>query len=303
MHHADAMTTPLLYAELLPNLQQVNVFIELHSPAIQATTSLCLSASGTLLTLHHELGENHESDISLPLPSPVKPPPPPPTVTNTQALTVIPGSKSWSRAFSLLSGKTFAPPEPDVNQVPWSAPELVSLNPGFNCAHCHAELLRPGKIKTWKDLPNHNWAEMMDFWHCHKPHEKGDTEKDKAATKRTNKANGRGIGGFAAEEGVGLVDLTFLLLNSRDVVGIEIVESEKVCDSWSFEVPFIFTSCFELMTSLIRRVKRRFRAISCSPRDRVPQWLSRPIQLPKINPPHVDIPDPLCLARNPKSSS
>lgn len=33
----------------------------------------------------------------------------------------------------------------------------------------------------WKDLPSGNWAEMMDFWHCHKPdpeggHEHGDGE-------------------------------------------------------------------------------------------------------------------------------
>lgn len=79
---------------------------------------------------------------------------------------------------------------------------------------------------------------MMDFWHCHKPHEKGDTEKDKAVKRRLARdaSSGRGIGGFIALEGVGLVDLTFFLVNRRDVGGVEVVKSEKVCDKEFLEL-------------------------------------------------------------------
>jgi len=69
-------------------------------------------------------------------------------------------------------------------------------------------VLSAGNIKTWKDLPCHNWAKMMDFWYCHKPYEKGDTEKDKAV-KAMERSLGRGVGGFVAPEGVGLVDLAW----------------------------------------------------------------------------------------------
>ena len=71
----------------------------------------------------------------------------------------------------------------------------------------------------------------MDFWHCHKPHQKGDTERDKAVKQRLTRdtSSGRGIGGFIAPEGVGLVDLTFFLVNRRDVGGVEVTEGEKVC--------------------------------------------------------------------------
>jgi len=71
---------------------------------------------------------------------------------------------------------------------------------------------------------------MMDFWYCHKPHEKGDTEKDKVVKRRLamERSSGRGVGGFVAPEGVGLVDLTFFLVNRRDIRGVEVAESQKV---------------------------------------------------------------------------
>jgi len=222
-------TTPLLYAELLRNLRQVNVFVDLPTPAA-STTRLSLDKRGSSLSLHHESAA-HKWDISLPLPSVVKTPLPAPSSPNLPPLSISPGATAWSKPLSLLHGDTSVRQEGDDNHVPWSAPELNSLHPAFNCVHCGAELLSEGKIKIWKDLPRHNWAEMMDFWHCHKPHQKGDTERDKAVKKRLARGtrSGGGIGGFVALEGVGLVDLTFFLVNRRDVGGVEVAEGEKVC--------------------------------------------------------------------------
>ncbi|RAK78706.1 HECT-type E3 ubiquitin transferase [Aspergillus fijiensis CBS 313.89] len=68
--------------------------------------------------------------------------------------------------------------------VPWRAPDM---RPGtrVRCRRCESVVLdqpaRSAEGWVWKDLPSGNWAEMMDFWHCHKPdpeggHEHGDGE-------------------------------------------------------------------------------------------------------------------------------
>ncbi|RPB25723.1 hypothetical protein L211DRAFT_98593 [Terfezia boudieri ATCC MYA-4762] len=220
-------TTPLLYAELLRNLRQVNVFIDLPTPAA-STTRLSLDKCGSTLSLHHE-SMAQKWDIILPLPSAVRAPLPAPSSPNLPPLSIPPGATAWSKSLLLLHGDTTAQQEDNDNHVPWSAPELNSLCLTVSCYHCRAEVLSRGKIKTWKDLPCHNWAEMMDYWHCHKPHEEGDTEKDKAVKRRLARdtSSGRGVGGFSTPEGVGLVDLTFFLVNRRDVGGVEVAESEK----------------------------------------------------------------------------
>lgn len=66
--------------------------------------------------------------------------------------------------------------------VPWTARDM-SPSVRVGCRDCKADILRSFHCCasdsaaqgdsmggwTWKDLPSGNWAEMMDFWHCHKP--------------------------------------------------------------------------------------------------------------------------------------
>lgn len=74
---------------------------------------------------------------------------------------------------------------------------------------------------TWRDLPSENWAEMMEFWHCHKPDvpvgEKGGEEGGDNTLKGYG-ANTR----MMAQKGVGKVDLTYFLLDSEDCSGLEV---------------------------------------------------------------------------------
>ncbi|OJJ99297.1 hypothetical protein ASPACDRAFT_120569 [Aspergillus aculeatus ATCC 16872] len=83
--------------------------------------------------------------------------------------------------------------------VPWRAPDM---RPGtrVRCRGCEGVVLdQPARSAggwVWKDLPSGNWAEMMDFWHCHKPdpeggHNHGDGE---------GKGEGDGEGGLDAGE-------------------------------------------------------------------------------------------------------
>lgn len=64
--------------------------------------------------------------------------------------------------------------------TPWSSNYLTPFaNTGsqFSCVQCRNDVLTCKSINTWKPLPSETWAEMMDFWHCHKPAEpEGTTE-------------------------------------------------------------------------------------------------------------------------------
>ena len=139
------------------------------------------------------------------------------------------GATSWSVKLPVLPSSDSSSGR-EANYVPWSAPELNSLQPGFSCARCHATVLGRDRIRSWKDLPSENWAEMMDFWHCHKPHEKDeDTEKGGRLILAKERDTGRRKGGLVPTQGVGLVGLTYFLIDRVDCVGVDVVLSEKVC--------------------------------------------------------------------------
>lgn len=44
----------------------------------------------------------------------------------------------------------------------------------FCCASCNESILDSNDYK-FLDMPSEYWFELMDFWHCHKPENKGDT--------------------------------------------------------------------------------------------------------------------------------
>ncbi|KAF8472049.1 ubiquitin-conjugating enzyme E2-binding protein [Kalaharituber pfeilii] len=211
-------STPLLYAELLWNIRQVSIFVDLPTPA-NSTTHLEFAPDGASISLHHESNssEHQTWDICLCLPEKVN------LLPNIPPPSIAPGKKDWSKAYPLRPSNIGATYKDNYNYVPWTALDLNSRKPEFCCASCQAEIVKPELVKKWQDLPSYNWAEMMDFWHCHKPHEQGDTEKDRAAKKRhaATHSGAAELGGFSAQQGVGLVDLTFFLLNSKDVVGVD----------------------------------------------------------------------------------
>ncbi|PWY88025.1 hypothetical protein BO94DRAFT_556471 [Aspergillus sclerotioniger CBS 115572] len=90
--------------------------------------------------------------------------------------------------------------------VPWTATDMSPAT-RLRCLACGEGVLDEGKV--WKDLPSGNWAEMMDFWHCHKPDlpkeaekSEGDGEDPNALVKGYGAANQ-----VVAMEGSVLVDI------------------------------------------------------------------------------------------------
>lgn len=58
--------------------------------------------------------------------------------------------------------------------TPWPSSYLTSFQSSesqFCCQQCDSAILSCSGISAWKALPSETWAEMMDFWHCHKPAE------------------------------------------------------------------------------------------------------------------------------------
>lgn len=101
-------------------------------------------------------------------------------------------------------------------QVPWTAASLTS-DTVLLCKACHSTLLEDGAVAEWKDLPSENWAELMDLWFCHKPHEHNHDDTSAAESK-----------GFSAESKVmneprtGLVDTLSFLLHADDSKAVQV---------------------------------------------------------------------------------
>ncbi|KAI1841699.1 hypothetical protein JX265_006248 [Neoarthrinium moseri] len=193
----------LIYAELLSNIRQVSVGCSLPSPC-SATTKADVSVDGLTLTIRHE-----DDQQSVRLPG---------RVTASQTLPIhIEGALGISWRLPLASAPSTMPlPRLEAQAVPWSANELQA-GCAMNCRSCGSVILPKGVVKVWKDLPSENWAEMMEFWHCHKPHSH---DHDESAE---GDLAGRGYGAnsrISAQAGVGFVDLTSFLSLDKDCTNL-----------------------------------------------------------------------------------
>ena len=97
----------------------------------------------------------------------------------------------------------------------WPASALNSTTQ-LACLSCKNVLVN-GNINVWKDLPSEHWAEMMDFWHCHKPHNKEDALRQKGSIRGYSVSRG-----CTLTPGIGFVDDLHLRLASSDCTGLKV---------------------------------------------------------------------------------
>jgi hypothetical protein len=202
---------PLMYAELLSNIRQISVIVALEEPC-DLTTKVELSADGRRFILRYD-GEKS----SLGLPGRVPP--------SFQLPNPVYGARELTWRLP-LAGQSTRPSLDTVlsNSAPWSA-KLLGEDLEFMCRACGVVIVRRGTIRTWKDLPSENWAEMMDFWHCHKPDVPVASDSSPADEGVEHSAANRGYGAhtkFAPSPGIGFVDLTNFLLSERDLQNIQV---------------------------------------------------------------------------------
>lgn len=192
---------PLIYAELLSNIRQISILAFLDSPS-DSSTKAELLADGTILRLQHA-----EQNIQLKLPGQV--------VSNSQLREFPLGSLELSWRLPLAG--EFQRADVDIAQTvesPWSAKDMVIGEQLFECRRCSVTIVEADRIKEWRDLPSEGWAEMMDFWHCHKPSDHADHNHENENENETL-ASTKGYGAntkFTAQAGIGFVDHSSFLL-------------------------------------------------------------------------------------------
>lgn len=187
----------LIYAELLSNIRQISVGCLLPSECAPETTAF-VSDDGWTMTIRHQRAES-----SVRLPGRV----------NAPQTLPMPNRRARDLAWRLplaTPGRPAVPVSADSQAAPWSAQDIKS-NSTLRCRACRTVVVPEGAITVWKDLPSENWAEMMEFWHCHKPHDHGQDDHDHLDSKGYG-ANSR----LAGQTGVGLVDLTSFLFSRLD---------------------------------------------------------------------------------------
>lgn len=188
----------LIYAELLANIRQISVKVTLPAAANDSTRAEIID-SGARLSISHD---GAVKEFGLPALTPPGMPLPIAKPTSQEL--------SWRLPLLAVSrlGSRFVA---EHQVLPWTA---ADMKPGSEivCRACNAQLVSEGTIETWKDLPSENWAEMMEFWHCHKPVDHKHADDDDHAEQRGYGANNT----IAAKAGVGFIDISSFMLSESD---------------------------------------------------------------------------------------
>ena len=192
-----------IYAELLLNIRQVTVFVILPT-IFNDKTQIELSPDRRSLLVTHN-GEQCVLDL--------------PSRTASSAEIKVPATQMKELSFRLpMSREDLAARADDKDRGDISIWPASALSPTsqFACRTCKNIIVKDG-ITAWKDLPSENWAEMMDFWHCNKPHVRENGPGANVSTKGYAASNG-----FMSLSGVGLVDELHLRMSSNNCIGIEV---------------------------------------------------------------------------------
>ena len=199
------MSKIYLYAEVLSNIGQVTLHASLETYKNEGTKFFITSDQRTITVQH----EGEIAHLFLPV-----------KIAGTAKLT-LPAQRAKELSFRLqIEEATHDLPHLTAlnDETYWSSTALQS-QAQLQCRSCKHEILLSGRKMLWKDLPSENWAELMEYWHCHKPH----NEDDDSAT--ANGATRKGYGAsskIVAEQGIGLVDVSSFLLASTDCPGAQV---------------------------------------------------------------------------------
>lgn len=205
------MTKIFLYAEVLTNIRQVTLYASLQTAQTTEETVLHIASDKKRVTVRE--GEV-TSGIYLPT-----------EISGTADVTIARGKKKEISVRLEIGDTSELLPRDDIAttiEVPWSAQDLTSKTT-VQCKQCQATIVADEKVSTWKDLPSENWAEMMDFWHCHKPHD-ANTDGDAAEAKGYSSKSQ-----LTVFPGTGLVDTVSFLLHKGDCTGLKVRIRSSFC--------------------------------------------------------------------------
>lgn len=199
-------STTTIYAELLSFIGQISVSVSLATETTSTTRAEIID-NGRVIRFHHD---GCTQSMKLPAPVARSASLPLPQNAAQQVSWRLPAATKASRlsTYSL-----------ENQALPWNA---VDIKPGssVNCRTCNRPIVKDGTIDAWKDLPSENWAEMMEFWHCHKPHDHEEHQDEDHLTKRGYGASNA----ISAQASVGFVDITSFVFIEGDCDGLLVSE-------------------------------------------------------------------------------
>ncbi|OJJ34029.1 hypothetical protein ASPWEDRAFT_113398 [Aspergillus wentii DTO 134E9] len=241
---ADLSLSFHLHAELLPNIRQVTLYISLPQDEkinnLQPEVSLTESRRAVTVSLPEPFQDAVET-IKLPA-----------RVGEASRRVLRMGklggdiaqnnkTESERREFSFrmpidADEVPFVPREEVIDDfVPWTAADMSSSTK-LRCRKCGNMILNAPEFDNesgtrtgwvWKDLPSGNWAEMMDFWHCHKPDTHED-DKEPGGEAQNDLVKGYGAANqLVAIPGTVLVDVATFLVAQGDCKGLKKVQDES----------------------------------------------------------------------------
>lgn len=197
------MASVVAYTELLTNIYQVTAFISLPSPC-DRDTDVKLSSNRKAIIIKHQGALN-----TIQLPCQVAD-----NVTITHPAV---GIKELSLRFRIARNSGFSHTEHlPGDDIPWPASSMTP-DTKIACRSCK-NVLVGRTIYNWKDLPSENWAEMMDFWHCHKP----DTKESQEAHAHDQTKGYSASNGLVPSRGFGLVAISHIDILQSDCIGIQV---------------------------------------------------------------------------------
>ncbi|KAF2723114.1 hypothetical protein K431DRAFT_33349 [Polychaeton citri CBS 116435] len=197
-----------LYVEHLLNIRSLSIQASLSTTTNEETNAE-LSADHRKLTLTHD-GQSATVELPINVPGRGKVTLTLPAVP-TKELSFRLSVEEKAESQGLLGGLQRS----EANIVPWTATSL-SEHTEVYCKACGSVIVARGSIVTWKNLPSEGWAEMMEFWHCHKPDEPHDHAQDFDSSTKGYAAQSR----LSVEPSVGLVgalDFTFALSDCKNI--------------------------------------------------------------------------------------
>ena len=202
-----------LYIEHLLNIRTLSIQASLPTSST-STTHATISADKSILTLTHN---NETASIKLPL-----------NLSPRQESTIelaIPPVPQRELSFRVqLEEKDNAQLADGYDRddgviTPWTADQLTTETE-VCCKACGSVVVERSVIKQWKDLPSEGWAEMMDFWHCHKPdHPDGTHSHGSDGELKKGYAAGSTL---ALQSGVGMVDAMSFVFVAEDCANIKV---------------------------------------------------------------------------------
>jgi len=155
------------YVELLSRIKSVSIIVEEEDEGVNIEVDNILQVDLQLIQLRLK---NQDSNIFIPLPCEV---PPIPNISSCL--------KQRNNVISIRLPLVDAKVDRSTNSLmsistnyTWNSSYLRKSiqNYTFNCSNCGNTIIDSSKISTTLDMPSELWAEMMDFWHCHKPESK-----------------------------------------------------------------------------------------------------------------------------------